>query len=293
MKRGHLRFALVIAALAMIGAAILASDLFRPLGETRQFHVPDRAEAADARSLFEAALGGEFSAAVGARAAALGLELRPIADAAGQFAIREAGHACRGNGLYRLREAPALPLALMAPHRGSDRRTGTLVALLFDELPVAAAAWNSAPRRPTDACRGGGDPTRVETHFLTAFSLAFAKAHPRGRMVQLHGFEPRLRQSRAAQLADIIASDGTNHPGARLLDLADCLSARLHPRRVLVFPGDTRELGATQNRQGRALRAEGFNGFVHLELSAALRRSLVEDRALRARFAACLDQGLA
>ena len=286
------RVVIVIAILTMILATILASELFRPLNQARDFHIPSAAEAARARSLFADALEGANRGALADQAASLGPEMRRVDGGVASLALRESEGECLGRGLYRLRDDAGLPLALVAPHRGSDRHTGTLAQLLFEEMPVTAAAWNSAPRRVTDACPGGGDATRVDTHFLTAFSLAFADKNPGGRIVQLHGFEQGKRTSSAAQLADIIVSEGSEEPSARLLDLADCLSVALHPMAVAVFPLDTGELGAQQNRQGRAVRGEGFEGFAHLELSANLRERLVTDKALRAHFGACLVEGL-
>ena len=207
--------------------------------------------------------------------------------------LKEGADDCRGRGIYRLNDAiGAVPLAIVAPHDGADRHTGEIARLLFEETAASAAAWNSAPRRPGPDCPGGGDPTRVDTHYLTAFSLAFAKRHPQGRIVQVHGFDGELRTSRAAQLADMIVSDGSRYPSPRLLDLADCLSASMVPSRVVVFPLETAELGATVNRQGRALRDEGFTGFAHIEMSAAFRERLLAEPDLRAELSRCLTSGL-
>lgn len=210
------------------------------------------------------------------------------------LALLEPDGACRGQGTYLLRTGPGnMPIALVAPHRGADRDTGPLARLLFEELPFAAAAWNSAPRKGGDGdCSSSGDIARLPTHYLTAFSLAFADRHPNGRIVQLHGFDQSLRQGQAGQEADAIVSDGSRQPSRQLLDLADCLSRAFTDRRIAVFPIDSEELGATGNAQGRALRQAGYRGFAHLELSAGFRRDLVADSALRRRFAECLEAGL-
>lgn len=268
----------------MVAVAILASQFLLPLREAEGFLVPSAYEAKRARAGFASVLGsGDHLPA--------GLERTRFADRPGVTGLREVAGACHGRGAYLLRDGAAQPIALVAPHRGSDRHTGTLVDLLFTEHPVSAAAWNSAPRRANGTC-GGGDPTRHATHYLTAFSLAFAAVHPQGRIVQLHGFDKEKRESSAAQLAEMIVSGGTNAPGERLFGLADCLSATLAPRRVAVYPNDVAELGALTNQQGQALRSAGFNGFVHIEMSAQLRSDMVRDRGLRDAFAACLLAGL-
>ena len=269
-------------ALTMIAAAFLASQFLLPLRDAKGFLVPSLSQADAARRQFAAALRGN------GRAVPAGLQ---ITAGEGMRTLHEAAGDCRGRGTYLLRSEPAAPLALVAPHRGSDRWTGTLTAALFDEGIGGAAAWNSAPRRGKGGCPGG-DPTRQDTHYLTAFSLAFADVHPSGRIVQLHGFDGDKRRSRAAQLADIIVSEGTQAPGDGLYDLADCLSRELHPWRVRVYPGDVSELGALDNRQGQALRAAGFEGFAHIEMSRTVRRALAQDDGARARFARCLADGL-
>lgn len=271
-------------AAVMVVAAILASQFLRPLRDAAGFDVPTARDAAKARTAFAQALDGHD-------AVPAGLEATRFLDRPGVIGLREGAGDCRGRGAYMLRAGDARPLALVAPHRRSDRNTGTLAGLLFAEHRVAAAAWSSAPRRKGEGC-SGGDPARHFTHYLTAFSLAFADAHPQGRIVQLHGFERTRRASSAAQLADIIVSDGTRTPGRRIFDLADCLSRSLAPMPVAVFPNDVAELGALTNRQGQALRSEGFDGFVHLEMSAQLRASLVQDPELRNALASCLMTGL-
>jgi hypothetical protein len=151
-----------------------------------------------------------------------------------------------------------------------------------------AAAWNSAPRGTEGGCAHSGDIARLPTHYLTAFSLAFAARHRGGRVVQLHGFDPDKRTTQAGQEAAAILSDGTSTPAPRLLDLADCLSRAFPDRPVAVFGIDSDELGATSNAQGQALRDAGFGGFAHLELSADFRRELVGDPGARSRLAMCL-----
>ncbi len=275
------RIVLVIGTMSIV--AILASRLLSPLDRARGFLVPSAREAGQAREAFAAILTDAAAAPPAGLRLTQGEDIRVLAEAAED---------CRGRGTYLVRDSAAAPLAILAPHRGSDLDTGTLAAALFDDGIGRAAAWNSAPRRGKDTCPGG-DPTRHATHHLTAFSLAFAQTHPQGRIVQLHGFDGRKRDSRAARLADIIVSEGSETPGERLYDLADCLSRSLHPWRVAVYPGDVRELGALRNRQGRALREIGFAGFAHLEMARPVRRALVEDADRRRRFARCLETGLA
>lgn len=281
----------IVIVLVMVLAAGLAALLLPPLRETRGIAPSDSASFAASQRLFAAAL-------VGARnwqkdAAALGLEPRRDEPQLPGVLLAEPQGECFGRGSYLLREAGGLPLALTAPHRGSDRHTGTLAAALYLETGAAAATWNSAPRRASQTCPAALDLAREPLHPFTAFALAFAERFPTGRVVQLHGFDGARRQGLAASEAAVIVSDGTDRPSEALLDLADCLSLALAPRAVLVYPFETRELGALSNAQGQTLRAAGFDGFVHLEMSAALRAELVADAGLRGRLGDCLARGLA
>lgn len=272
-------------------AAALAALLYPPLRQAVGIERPDRARFAEAQRMFAHALAGRSSSLLQAEAAAVGL----IASGASRewqgAVLTEAADDCKGRGTYLVRdERGALPLALTAPHRGADQHTGTLAASLFLESRATAAAWNSAPRNPQADCPHALDLARERYHPFTAFALAFARQHPEGLVVQLHGFDRQNRHEAAARDASMILSNGTRVPDARVLDLADCLSLSLAPHSARVFPVETGELGALANAQGMALREGGFNGFVHLELSADLRRDLVGDDALRARFRTCLEQ---
>lgn len=278
---------LVLVAMALL--AISLALLLRPGRREGAFHVPSAAEAGRAEAMFAGLLGASGPGR-GEGADRFGLAPSRLEEA-GALALAEPEGSCGGRGVYLLREgADRLPVALVAPHRGADRRTGEIAAALFEEYPFAAAAWNSAPRRSSDGCGTGGDVTREPTHYLTAFSRAFAERYPQGRIVQIHGFDEN-RSDRMPIAADAIVSDGSRAPSERLLDLADCLSAAFPERTIQVFPIDIELLGATTNAQGRALREAGFAGFAHLELSAQFREALEANPAERARLAACLGAG--
>jgi hypothetical protein len=277
----------------MLVSTSLAAIFLRPLGDATGFHVPSKSEAAGAERMFASAMSAFDASSIAGAARGHGLAAQTVAEDGWQgLSIAENEDSCEGRGAYFLRDdADAAPVALMAPHRGADRWTGSIAALLFEEQRFAAAAWNTAPRRSTRDCKASGDVTRTETHFFTSFSLAFAKRFPDGRVVQLHGFDKKLRTTASGRRADIILSNGSETPDDSLLALADCLTEVLPLHKVRVFPLDTSELGALQNRQGQALRRAGFDGFVHIEIATGLRRILTSDARLRATFAACLIAG--
>lgn len=274
---------------ALLGAGALAA-LFPPLGEAGPIARDGQAGFDRARALFASYLAS--GVATDDLLGAAGFEARSLPEEPDAVLLSEREGDCAGRGIYWLRDGGA-PLALTAPHRGSDRHTGSLAAALFLETTAGAAAWNSAPRRASDSCANALDLAREELHPFSAFALEFASAHPQGLVVQLHGFDGERRTSLAASEAAMILSDGTGEPSDRLLDLADCLSLAFAPRQVLVYPHQTGELGALSNAQGKLLRAEGFGGFAHLEISADMRAALVADEALRSKLGACLVEASA
>ncbi len=287
---------LLLAMIIMVLAVTTLAALLRPLRQAGGFVVPDAAEARNAQAMFGAALAGarlgQTPPQLGSEAKHLGLVAARV-EAPDGLALTEPEENCAGRGAYLLRRGGDVsPVALVAPHRGADRYTGTIVQLLMAEYRFGAAAWNSAPRRASAACAHAGDVAREPTHYITAFSLAFAHQYPRGRIVQIHGFEGKNRQSSDAGMADFILSDGTSNPPPILREVAACLIREFPDHQVRVFGIDSDELGATTNRQGRALRSAGFAGFTHVEISPGMREQLVGDRAARARFAACLEAGL-
>lgn len=285
---------LLLAIIAMVLAVTTLAALLRPLREARGFHVPDAAEARAAQAMFGAALAGMRLAKSpnSPDAGRFGLVAARV-EAPDGLALVEPQDDCGGRGAYLLRQgADVSPVALVAPHRGADRYTGTIVQLLMAEHSFGAAAWNSAARRASAACAHAGDVAREATHYITAFSLAFAQQYPQGRIIQLHGFDGKNYQDNAAGSADLILSDGSRRPPEGLRLMAACLTRAFPDRPVRVYGIDSDILGATENRQGRALRRAGFAGFTHVEMSPGMRALLVGDGSARARFATCLEAGL-
>ncbi|WP_435419140.1 hypothetical protein WAB17_06180 [Parerythrobacter aurantius] len=282
MKRSH-----VIAGVVIVGLTTgLAAALLPPLRTAIGIASPDSASFAASENMFAAEFAGMAPAAALEQSA--GLVRTPASGGWSGAVYAEPADDCRGRGIYLFRQPPATALAITAPHRGSDRHTGTIAARLFLETGAAAAGWNSAPRYPTETCPHALDLAREPGHAFTAFATAFARRFPEGRIIQLHGFDRARRDTKAMRDAAVILSDGTMTPGSVLLDLADCLSVTLDPLPVLVFPHEAGELGALRNAQGEALRGMGFDGFAHIEMSLELRGRLAGDSRLRQRFAQCL-----
>jgi len=102
-------------------------------------------------------------------------------------------------------------------------------------------------------------------------------AIPRTSVVQLHGFAERGVGGRA------VVSTGEKRAGSPLVARSSrALEAVVGPR-ILKYPEDTNELGATTNVQGVVVRRAAGGQFLHVEMEEGLRRDLLRDAALRGR----------
>lgn len=273
--------ALLAAGVAAVGVGLYLQSALSP---GRVFELSE-ADFRSTEGAFVAALRGERGSAPD------GMVAVAASNPVTALVLREDERQHAGRGEYLIRKDRTVePLLIAAPHRRADRFTGTLARLIFSETDAAAAGWNSAPRRGLFGEQN--DVAKLRRHPFTAFALAFAATYPSGRVVQLHGFDRDRRRTKAAQRASVILSGGSARPSQAVASVSSCLQESGRMGQILVYPTDVDELGATQNAQGRALRGAGFAGFVHVELSLALRRQLVNDANLRAQFARCLASGL-
>lgn len=247
------------------------------------------AQETEARDIFTRLMAGDHSPDLRADLAAAGFDLQTRqAGGADWTAIAERADAATGKGAYLVRE-DGTPVLLQVPHRFKDLHTGTIVALIMDEHPILAAAWNTVPRwYDKDGRRVDADLAHAAHSQFAAFGLAFAAAYPRGRIVQLHGFSHDKRVSDVGRTAGFIVSSGSRTPSRAASNLARCLRDAFSDEPTLLYPLQVRELGGTTNTVGQALRAAGFNGFVHLEMSRKMRNHLLVDAGARAQLAGCL-----
>ena len=202
----------------------------------------------------------------------LGFELARLSTGEEEtlLALAEAPDRREGRGFYAFRPGAPRELVVQAPHAlpSDDRHTSALALRLFLGSGAAAAGWSTVGRRQIDLARDPDTP-------FQAFTLAFAEAHPRGLVLQLHGFSPDRRTSAAGRRAEVILSNATAGSAPWTRELAGCLRAA--GLTVAVYPEEVEELGASSNIQGQVLGRTGHAGFLHVEMSAALRARLVEE----------------
>jgi len=279
---------LVASLTAALGPPLLGASP-DPIAELRarasrqgRYELPATLELARAETLFERTLSRrEGFAALVAEWAGLGFQLRRVGEQSdASLVLMEAPGRRTGRGFYLFRDAPGPDLAIEAPHSPSDLGTGEILLRLYRETRAAAAAWSTVHRREADLAHLTGS-------YFHSFSLAFARAFPAGRLVQIHGFDAEKPASGRDREAGVIVSNGTRQPGPALRSSWQCLE-RGFPGLIRLFPEEIGELGGTNNSQAGALSRIEYRGFVHLEMSRSFRRRLREDATALATLAGCL-----
>jgi hypothetical protein len=254
------------------------------------YEAPSAADLALAVDLFRGLLRPEEDAGRLARLAGeIGLEVIKVSEGGEDFLIaREPAGSRGGRGFFVFRRGCVTSIAFQAPHARDDLLTGPLASKLFRESRAAAAAWSTAPRSAAvKESTATADLAHLSESLLGSFTRAFAAAHPKGIVVQLHGFDGEERRCADSPGWPIVVSGGTRLAPPWILDTASRLE-RAFGDRVAVYPRDIGELGGTTNAQARLLRSLGHSGFLHIEMDLDARRRLKDCQALRAAFLGCL-----
>ncbi len=258
------------------------------------FVVPSPQQLEQASDLFERTLRGETLATLGVDWQQLGFKLDSYTVDHAQWWILQDIRK-QGGGFYVFRHDGRhnpWPVALQAPHSFHDLRTRELALLLMQQGGFVAAAWNTVHRYGGGEHSGQHAPADVahtDNSYFQAFTRAFARRYPHGAILQLHGFVQQKRKTEEGRSADMVLSTGSMSVTSSLLQLNQCFRQQFIGVSRL-FPMDIHELGATTNRNASMLRAMDFTGFVHVEMSAPLRKKLVEVKFLRERMLSCIRE---
>ncbi len=261
----------------------------RALRQTERFALPGGAELSAARAAFADL--AAFRAPDPGTLAEAGLAVPEGADGS-VLAVGDTPGDPAGRGLFAVRDG-GLPVLVSAPHQFRDLKTGEIAAKLFSEAPYRAAAINTAPRDlSVEGSDRRADLGKLEATHFNAFHRAFHAAHPRARIVQLHGFASDRRKTKAGRAAGFIISSGASRPAPEAEKIAACLRRAGFDARL--YPTEVRELGGTRNAQRAALIDAGApdGAFIHVEMSPDIRETLVNDQQARWIVGTCLAAGL-
>ena len=276
----------VLAAVLMLASVhVAAHDLYSLWRDARggEYRTPDVEELNIAEALFVRQLEGETGAALNNAWQRLGFHVVLMQVADGNFVVvHERAARKNGRGFYVFNSKASGTVVLQAPHSYKDRYTGELALKFFAENRFAAVALNSVPRSAS------ADVAHLSQSYFNAFSRAYARVYPQGRVIQLHGFAQEKRRTPQGRGADVILSAASRWASATVRDIGNCLPPVL-PETLRIYPRDVSELGGLRNANAAMLRAMGFDGFAHVEISKPLRQRLRDNATLRTRFAVCFN----
>lgn len=246
---------------------------------TVDYVAPESSDVAAMRELFTRLLKGERDQKITSRLGQLGWNLRTRSAGGRTWTVlAEEEDKRSGRGLFAI--ASQGRHALQAPHVPSDGLTGDiLLRFAADGLP-RALAWNTLPRSKADMAHSDN------TYFM-AFSQAYATVFPDDKIIQIHGFDGSKRRTRDAEHSSAIVSATHKNASRELRAAVDCLKQRLDPDTRL-YGQDVSELGGTTNSVARTLRGDGYQGFIHVELSLPLREALHDEAGKRLSLFECL-----
>lgn len=280
--------------LAAAGSQVQAnslSDMLKLASHGGAYVVPAAREVEKAESLFKRCFVRCDDKAVIQGWQQLGFEVQR-AEHGGQdlIVIREKSDAKQGRGFYVFYPESATVTVLEAPHSFKDENTREIQLNLLEEGRFRAAAWNTVPRHyAINGVTVDADMAHLQGTYFMAFSRAFASQLPTGKLVQLHGFAQAKRRSGKGFDASMVVSAGSQIQTDAMLEMGRCLkSAGLG--NIRMYPTEIRELGATTNSIGEALRAKGHAGFVHIEMSAQTRLALLNDKNEHMKLLRCLEK---
>jgi hypothetical protein len=274
---------LLLPALGVLAPGVLRADeaasipeLWEEAGRGGHFQPPPSHDLRRAEGLFRRSLGNnEGCETLRPAWAELGFELLQRRQGSDQlWVLRESPDRREGRGFYVLRRGSASGLALQAVHSFYDLHTRVITWELFAASDANAAAFNTQHRNVIDLAH-------VDDSYMNAFTSALVRLRPNALVVQLHGFARQKRTTGNAATADIILSNGTTRPSRGFRLAARSFERGFLHGSTLTYPYDTPELGGTTNRQGEIVRAAGHDGFMHVELSASLRRRLCDEASVR------------
>lgn len=256
-----------------------------------RYVVPTEAERAAIQEVVSrlAAHGSAERDAASSQAQLAGYEIVDVAETPNVVLVRELESRRRGGGAYVLRLGSRSGLVVEAPHTFFDEGTLPLACELFERGGAVALFIDTAHRyKAAERDERGAHPADVAHASDSLFQAAtegMLRARPGATVVQLHGFAQR--ESGAA----VVLSNGAPQPGDALVTrAAKHLDAVLGPG-VQRFPEDTKDLGATKNVQGILARGAGAR-FLHVEIEASVRKALLGDAQLLARFVDALTQAV-
>lgn len=283
-----LRAAFCSLLLTLFAGRIMAFEATSLLQTLRcdQYHAPPSKEIDTAQVLFYQLMSTGISNALIKQWQSLDFTLRQL-DKSNIWILHESQNRRHGRGFFLFKNNHSGSFVLQAPHSYKDLATGELALLWFKTDQFYAGAWNSVPRRYQLAGELiNADMAALPASYFTAFTHAVTKISPIHPVIQLHGFSNAKRTTRMGKHANMILSSGSLKPRPWLLQFQRCLADKLE--RVWLYPTQVTELGGRRNQIGKIVRRYRNAEFIHWEVSATMRKQLLNDADLRTTIGQCI-----
>jgi hypothetical protein len=211
-------------------------------------------------------------------ASSFGMEIVPLEGWPDAVLVREAGEKRQGRGAYVIRKGSTSNFVVQAPHTFYDEGTFPIACDLFQRTKARALFINTVHRYKGAPETGNKEhPADVAHAPITLFQAGtegLIDAVGKPQVIQVHGFADRKLGARA------VVSVGEKKAGNPLVAKVAKAVEEVTGPRILKYPEDTKELGATTNVQGAIIR-RACGKFLHIEMDDNLRRDLVKDAAFR------------
>ena len=267
----------------------LPQTLFDEVSRAQKvYQAPSREIMFQAERLFSRLLSGPLTPTLKASAEKLGFTVVEANKAFPYIALYTAENRRLGWGAYFIRERTDSSILLQVPHQFYDRHTAKFALAHLRNSNLKALNLNLVPRYYKNSAdkRYNADLAHRKDNLFLSFARAFSSHYVAGYVLQLHGFSKDKRKTLAGKSADIILSNGTSWITHPINKLQPCFSqlASWHVKR---YPLDVGELGATRNETGKTLRQLSHLNFIHIELSAVVRKQLLNSPSLQNKFWLC------
>ena len=189
-----------------------------------------------------------------------------------------------GRGFFMFCKNPhGKKMAIEAPHRFFDRKTGRVGYLLMLTGYYTAGAWNTVHRYQTpNNVEQSSDMAHNPDTFFNSFTRAFLNTMPTdSAMIQLHGFNTKNHIYNNSY-PSMVLSEGRSKPTPHFMLYADTIKKVLNTK-VFIYPDDDLEtLSAKENISAETFEKQSKGQiFIHFEMNNDIRKLLLNNKKIR------------
>lgn len=265
------------------------SDLFNLYlnsGKNGIFQAPSKEDSEKAYTLFCALFKNQtLPKEIKAKWNKLGMIAEEIMCGKSKFiVVYEKENRKEGRGFFMFcRNTHRKKMAIEAPHRFFDRKTGRIGYLLMLTGYYTAGAWNTVHRYQTpNNVENNSDMAHNPNTFFNSYTRAFLNTMPPdSAMIQLHGFYAKKHIYKNTY-PSLVLSEGKSKPTPNFMLYADEIKKVLRTK-IFIYPEDDLEtLSAKGNISAETFEKQSKGQiFIHFEMSNDVRKLLLKNSGIR------------